>query len=84
MGCIANLIYGLLQFAALVLVVIGVPFDQFRPRSVQEDIKKEDFSNSYCITMWGTKDKCYSLTYIDRPNDLFANCGSRPRYFRMA
>ncbi|EPY27843.1 amastin-like protein [Strigomonas culicis] len=86
MGCIANLVYGVLQAAALACFVVATPLDQFRSKSEEKEAVNVSsyFGNTYCLTYWGVKDKCYSMTYNGRPWDIFENCNGRVERFRTA
>lgn len=75
---IATLLFNIIQFVALVCAVLGTAFDQFRPTSA------EGFDNTECITLWGTKSKCYGTTYITKTDDLWSMCPARARAFRAA
>lgn len=84
MGCIASFLYGMLQFCVLVLMTVGTPLDQFRPRTVAEPDINEFFSNSFCITLWGEKDKCFALSYDKRPPVTWSGCDGRVERFTAA
>ncbi|KAG5468179.1 hypothetical protein LSCM1_02155 [Leishmania martiniquensis] len=80
MGCISGLLFGILQFVALVLIAVGTPLAMFLPRS-------EHFSritNNYCISMWGIRDHCLILVYSGRPEDLWTECSGRLGRFKAA
>lgn len=71
-------IFCILQFAVVVLLIVGTPIDQFRSKDL--DI----FSDTACVTLWGWKKKCFSTTYDIRPADLYVGCGNRLTRVRVA
>lgn len=71
-------VYCVMQFIALVFIVVGTPIDMFRAKGV------DTFGNKACLTLWGSKEKCYSTTYNTKPSELFAQCTERRDRFRAA
>lgn len=80
MGCIFGIVFGILQFASLVLIAVGTPIGMYQPRN--ENVYK--LNNDYCITMWGIRDKCYELKYSYKPGDVWSNCDGRLSRFKAA
>ncbi|KPA82130.1 amastin-like protein [Leptomonas pyrrhocoris] len=71
-------IYCILQFIAFLFLLVGTPIDMFRAKN------EDTIGNKPCLTMWGTKEKCYSTKYDIRPDDLFVLCKERRDRFRAA
>lgn len=86
MGCIANMVFGFLQFAAFLLILVGTPLDQFRARKSTDSPSSAStyISNDMCITIWGYKDKCYSTSYTYTPKEIWSNCDGRVARFKTA
>lgn len=79
MGChVFVIIYSILQCIAFLFILVGSPIDQFRAKDT------DVFSVKGCLTFWGYKEKCYSLTYNQRPPTLFADCNGRKTRFQAA
>ncbi|KAK7197470.1 amastin-like protein [Novymonas esmeraldas] len=80
MGCIAGILFGLLQFAAVVLIAVGTPIGMYQPKN--ENAYR--LSNNYCITMWGIRNKCMQLSYSYKPEDVWSECSGRTSRFKAA
>lgn len=72
------ILYTCLEFVAFVLFVVGTPIDMFR-RSGEDTL-----GNTYCISLWGLKKKCYSTTYNYKINTLWELCSGRKNLFKAA
>ncbi|TPP50768.1 Amastin surface glycofamily protein [Leishmania donovani] len=55
---IGVLIYVILQFLALLCLVVATPFDMFR------EVKGGVFGGSACVTLWGLQKVCLDTEYI--------------------
>lgn len=71
-------VFVIVQFVAVALTVIGTPIDMFRPKD--SDYK----SDTYCITLWGTKEKCFSTTYNSKTKEFWEPCTVRKSRFVAA
>ncbi|KAH9577562.1 Amastin surface glycoprotein [Trypanosoma melophagium] len=78
MAKLGAILYGVVGFIAFLFVLVGTPIDQFRERS------QNIAGNTPCLTLWGKKEKCYSLKYDIRPADLFRGCDKLVDRFRAA
>jgi hypothetical protein len=80
MGCIGGIIFGFIQFAAIVLISVGIPLGMMQP----SEEKALNLENSYCITMWGIRNKCLRANYAYKPPDVWSNCSGRDGRFKAA
>ncbi|XQJ30419.1 amastin-like protein [Leishmania guyanensis] len=80
MGCISGFLFGILQFVAILFITVGTPLAMYVPRS--ENAKR--VTNGYCITMWGIRDKCLTLTYSEKTADVWSECPGRVSRFKAA
>ncbi|TPP50763.1 Amastin surface glycofamily protein [Leishmania donovani] len=55
---IGVLIYVILQFLALLCLVVATPFDMFR------EVKGGVFGGSACVTLWGLQKVCLAQTFL--------------------
>ncbi|CAC9508567.1 amastin, putative [Leishmania infantum JPCM5] len=75
---IGVLIYVILQFLALLCLVVATPFDMFR------EVKGGVFGGSACVTLWGLQKVCLGTEYIMKTRVLWKNCPSRRDRFLLA
>ncbi|CAJ1990616.1 Amastin surface glycoprotein [Leishmania donovani] len=75
---IGVLIYVILQFLALLCLVVATPFDMFR------EVKGGVFGGSACVTLWGLQKVCLGTEYIMKTELLWKNCPSRRDRFLLA
>ncbi|CAG9582042.1 putative amastin-like surface protein [Leishmania major strain Friedlin] len=69
-------VYVVVQFVALLLVLVGTPVDMFRMPSTGFDTS--------CITLWGERFTCTSSGYFSYIDETFHNCPQRLTHFRIA
>ncbi|TPP52771.1 Amastin surface glycofamily protein [Leishmania donovani] len=75
---IGVLIYVILQFLALLCLVVATPFDMFR------EVKGGVFGGRACVTLWGLQKVCLGTEYIMKTEVLWKNCPSRRDRFLLA
>ncbi|EPY30149.1 amastin-like protein [Angomonas deanei] len=82
MGCVANILFAILEFCAMALVTVGTPLDQLRTKSLD---KQEVFNAKGCLNYWGYKTDCYGTKYEAKTSDnLFIGCDGRQSRFKAA
>lgn len=84
MGCIANFVFGFIQLCLVGGMIFATIYDQFRPKLKDAKDVKEYTAESYCITLWGARDKCYGTHVNMQLSELFHACDERARIFRVA
>ncbi|XQJ30332.1 amastin-like surface protein, putative [Leishmania guyanensis] len=72
------LVYVVVQFVAFLLVLVATPIDMFRVRGDPKVISGE------CITLWGRKENCMSVTYNMSANQQWYRCPPRRYRFRIS
>ncbi|AYU82442.1 amastin-like protein [Leishmania donovani] len=80
MGCISGIIFGILQFVALLFIAVGTPLAMYMPLNDNA----LHIHNGYCISLWGIRDRCLILLYSVSPNDVWAECNGRVGRFKTA
>lgn len=80
MGCIGGIIFAIIQFASIVLISVGIPLGMIQPANE----KALNLDDSYCITMWGIKNRCLRPTYAYKPPDVWSGCSGRDSRFKAA
>ncbi|GET92193.1 amastin-like protein [Leishmania tarentolae] len=80
MGCIGGLLFGILQFAALLFTFVGTPLAMFMPQSENP----VGIYKGYCISLWGIRDNCLALEYSASPQDAWSECPGRVDRFKAA
>ncbi|KPA82145.1 amastin-like protein [Leptomonas pyrrhocoris] len=80
MGYIGRIIFGIVQFAAILLISFGIPLGMMQP----SEEKALNLKDSYCISMWGIKDSCLRLNYAYKPEAVWSNCSGREGRFKAA
>nr|CAJ2465524.1 unnamed protein product [Leishmania braziliensis] len=74
---IALLVYAVLQFIAFFFVLVATPIDMFRSRGHIGEFPS-------CLTLWGFKRDCYSISADGTPSEIWAECPGRLMRFRIA
>ncbi|KPI85574.1 amastin-like protein [Leptomonas seymouri] len=80
MGYIGGIIFSVLQFVTIVLITVGIPLGMMQP----SDAKALNLDDSYCITMWGIKNKCLQPEYAYKPSEVWSGCSGRDDRFKAA
>lgn len=80
MGCIGGIIFSIIQFAAIVLITVGIPLGMMQP----SEEKALNIDDSFCITMWGIKNNCLKPTYAYKPPTVWSHCSGRDGRFKAA
>ncbi|XQJ24964.1 amastin-like protein [Leishmania guyanensis] len=75
---LALLLYVIVQFIAFLFVLVGTPIDMFRP------LNGSRFGNTLCITLWGSKNECYSSRIDVSLEQLWVGCPDRRSLFKTA
>ncbi|XUY37301.1 amastin-like protein, putative [Leishmania panamensis] len=75
---LALLLYVIVQFIAFLFVLVGTPIDMFRP------LNERRLGNTPCITLWGSKDECYSSRIDVSLEQLWVECPGRRSLFKTA
>ncbi|CBZ30238.1 amastin-like protein [Leishmania mexicana MHOM/GT/2001/U1103] len=70
--------YCVLQVIAFIFILVGTLVDQFRVQNVSV------LSNKPCLTIWGFKDKCVSLSWSVSTKDWWKGCPQRLKRFNAA
>nr|CAJ2471315.1 unnamed protein product [Leishmania braziliensis] len=74
---IALLVYAVVQFFAFLFVLVATPLDMFR-------FRMNFFNITGCMTLWGLKNTCNSISHNITVYTVWADCPVRLRLFRAA
>lgn len=80
MGCVSGIIFGVLQFVALLFIAVGTPLAMYIPRNDSAPL----IYNGYCISLWGIRDRCLVLLYSVSPKNVWSECDGRVSRFKTA
>ncbi|CAJ1007780.1 putative Amastin surface glycoprotein [Leishmania naiffi] len=73
---VALLVYAVVQFIAFFFVLVATPIDMFRAKNGQ--------ALKGCLTLWGFKDNCSSLTNDVEISTVWDSCSNRLRLFQAS